>query len=150
MKYLNISFLLTFLLLTTPAYALEFTGTVDRVIDGDTVKIKLDDKTERVRLFGIDSPELKKKYGQQAKDFVKSQLEGKTVKVIWQERDKYKRIVGTIYLGETNINHLIVAEGWAKWYRFFAPDDKELERLEKQARKAKKGIWAKKTKHQKK
>ena len=42
----------------------------------------------------------------------------------------------------TNVNHALVKDGWCWWYRKYAPGDTELERLEKDAREAKKGLWA--------
>lgn len=42
----------------------------------------------------------------------------------------------------TNVNHMLVKDGWCWWYRKYAPGDTELERLEKEAREAKKGLWA--------
>jgi len=38
-------------------------------------------------------------------------------------------------------NHTLVKEGWCWWYRKYAPGDVELEKLEKEARQAKKGLW---------
>ena len=42
----------------------------------------------------------------------------------------------------TNVNHMLVKDGWCWWYWKYAPGDAELERLETEARKAKKGLWA--------
>ena len=42
----------------------------------------------------------------------------------------------------TNVNHTLVEEGWCWWYRKYAPGDTVLERLEKEAREGKKGLWA--------
>ena len=42
----------------------------------------------------------------------------------------------------TNINHELVKEGSCWWYRKYAPGDTVLEGLEKEAREAKKGLWA--------
>ena len=41
----------------------------------------------------------------------------------------------------TNVNHELVKQGWCWWYRKYAPLDTELERLEAEARDAKKGLW---------
>jgi len=41
----------------------------------------------------------------------------------------------------TNVNHILVKEGWCWWYRKYAPGDIELEGLEKDAREGKKGLW---------
>ena len=42
----------------------------------------------------------------------------------------------------TNVNHELVKAGWCWWCRKYAPGDTELERLEAEARDAKKGLWA--------
>src|SRR5262249_9524527 len=42
----------------------------------------------------------------------------------------------------TNANHTLVKNGWCWWYRKYAPGNTELESLEKEARDAKKGLWA--------
>ena len=45
-------------------------------------------------------------------------------------------------LGGTNVSHTLVKDGWCWWYRKYAPGDTVLEGLEKDAREAKKGLWA--------
>jgi endonuclease YncB( thermonuclease family) len=42
----------------------------------------------------------------------------------------------------THVNHTLVKAGWCWWYRKYAPGDTVLEGLEKDAREAKKGLWA--------
>ena len=42
----------------------------------------------------------------------------------------------------THVNHELVKDGWCWWYRKYAPWDTELEKLEKDAREAKEGLWA--------
>jgi hypothetical protein len=41
----------------------------------------------------------------------------------------------------TNVNHALVKDGWCWWYRKYAPFNSELEKLESEARAAKKGLW---------
>jgi endonuclease YncB( thermonuclease family) len=41
----------------------------------------------------------------------------------------------------TNVNHTLVKDGWCWWYRKYAPGDRKLEKLEKDARDTKKGLW---------
>ncbi|HSL02523.1 MAG TPA: thermonuclease family protein, partial [Nitrospiraceae bacterium] len=55
----------------------------------------------------------------------------------------YKRILGDVILTDgMNLNQELVKQGWCWWYRKYALGDTVLERLEKQARGAKKGLWA--------
>jgi len=57
--------------------------------------------------------------------------------------DEYGRTIGDPLLPDgTNVNHTLVKEGWCWWYRKYAPGDAELEKLEKEAREAKKGLRA--------
>ena len=56
------------------------------------------------------------------------------------ERDRYKRILGTIYLDGRWINKEMMAEGWA-WHYTFYSTDQELAKAEAAAKEAKKGLW---------
>jgi len=57
-------------------------------------------------------------------------------------QDKYGRTLADVFLLDgTHVNHTLVKDGWCWWYRKYAPRNRELERLEKEAREAKKGLW---------
>ena len=57
--------------------------------------------------------------------------------------DKNGRTLADVLLPDgTNVNHMLVKEGWCWWYRKYAPVDTVLEGLEKEARGSKKGLWA--------
>ena len=57
--------------------------------------------------------------------------------------DWFGRTIGTVLLQDgTNVNHALVKEGWRWWYRKYAPGNSELEKLEKEARGRRKGLWA--------
>ncbi len=87
----------------------EYRCRIDRVIDGDTVDVDIDLgfgvwlRKERVRMYGIDTPEsrtrdlVEKKYGLAAKDFVKSYLPIGSSQTLCTEKDKtgkFGRILG--------------------------------------------------------
>ena len=56
--------------------------------------------------------------------------------------DKYGRTLADVFLlDETHVNHTLVKEGWCWWYRKYAPRDRVLEGLERNARIARKGLW---------
>jgi len=56
--------------------------------------------------------------------------------------NRYRRTIGEISLPDgRNLNQEIVKAGFAWWFRRYAPEDKELERLEAEAREAKRGLW---------
>ena len=68
---------------------------------------------------------------------------GKQVTLQTSGKDKYGRTLADAMLSDgTNVNHELVKDGWCWWYRKYAPGDTILEGLEKEARKAKKGLWA--------
>jgi len=96
----------------------------------------------KVRLAGIDSPERGQAFGAKAKQALSGKVFGKTVQVKDRGKDKYDRTLGVVRLGEENVNEQLVRQGWAWWYRKYAPDNKTLEAAEAEARKAKRGLWA--------
>jgi endonuclease YncB( thermonuclease family) len=65
---------------------------------------------------------------------------GKEVILQTHGLDKYGRTIADVFLSDgTNVNHLLVKDGWCWWYRKYAPGDTVLG-LEKEAREAK-GLW---------
>lgn len=120
-----------------------WTGKVVGVSDGDTVTVMREGKGERIRLFGVDSPETGQAFGNRAKQLASELCFGKNVRVVPRDVDHYGRIVGEIVLEDgRNLNHELVAAGMAWWYRQYARNDKTLERLEQEARADKRGLWA--------
>jgi len=110
---------------------------VDRVVDGDTVDVVIDlgfylYKKERVRLSGIDAPEIRtrnseeKVLGYDATNWLENRLKDASERsddiFIRTELDgsfgKYGRLLGWIYIGgsEVSINEMMIAEGYAFSY----------------------------------
>ncbi len=117
-------------------------GVVTAVKDGDTIELRADTATHRIRLFGIDCPEKGQAFGQQAKKFTSGLCFGKRVSVVTHGRDRYGRVVGEVILPDGRIlNRELVAAGLAWWYQKYSRDPL-LERLEAEARKARRGIWS--------
>ncbi len=103
------------------------------VLDGDTVIVEISNKKERIRLKNIDAPELGQMaigdkgcvdIGEYSKQYLKSRLEQKLIKLDWKIRDRYKRILGEITLKRKNINLELVEEGLAVIYWFNTFDSK--------------------------
>ncbi len=68
---------------------------------------------------------------------------GKEVTLQTHGKDKYGRTLAEVLLPDgMNLNQELVKDGWCWWYRKYAPRDTGLEGLEKDAREAKKGLWA--------
>lgn len=113
-------------------------GKVVSIHDGDTITILQDKQQIKVRLFGIDAPELKQPYGKKSKQFLANLIAGEVVEVDENGKDRYKRTIGTIYLNGTDINAQMVANGYAWAYRKFS---KKYAPQESQAKKQRLGLW---------
>jgi endonuclease YncB( thermonuclease family) len=121
---------------------LSFSGKVTSVADGDTLDVMLNDWPSPIRFEGIDCPEKAQPSGPEAGGFTRGRALGRRVTVIMTDIDKYGRIVGWVILPDgTILNRELVREGWAWWYRYYAPDNKDLKDLEASARRNKKGLW---------
>jgi len=100
-------------------------------------------KTHRIRLASIDCPERSQAFGQVARTFTSDRAFGRTIEVTIQGEDRYGRLLGWVYLpgDAVSLNHQLVAAGLAWHYRRYS-DDPGLQRLEDEARAARRGLWA--------
>jgi endonuclease YncB( thermonuclease family) len=128
---------------TTVCIADVWSGSVIAVVDGDTIEVlNSKQRAERIRLNGIDCPEKGQAYGKKAKQAASALVYGKEVTLQAHGKDKYGRTIADVFLADTtNVNHELVKDGWCWWYRKYAPRNTELEKLEKDARDSKKGLW---------
>ena len=134
---------LSCLLIAVPASrAADFEGKVVGVLDGDTIEVLYEKKTERVRLYGIDCPEKWQAFGQKAKQATSSLVFGKEVEVETHGKDKHRRTLGTVFHDGLNVNQSLVKEGWCWWFSKSVPKDTGLKQFEQEAQDAKKGLWA--------
>ncbi len=100
--------------ITLPDIPQEFTGIVTAVIDGDTILV---DSDKLIRLVGIDTPEIRKKGSTEATDFTTLALSGRPVTVRVDpnsQRDKFNRILGVVFIGDTNFNLELLRRGFAR------------------------------------
>ncbi|EKU10101.1 hypothetical protein CSUNSWCD_1465 [Campylobacter showae CSUNSWCD] len=111
---------------------------VVKISDGDTITILQDKQQIKVRLFGIDAPELKQPYGKKSKQFLANLIAGEVVEVDENGKDRYKRTIGTIYLNGADINAQMVENGYAWAYRKFS---KKYTAQESNAKSQKLGLW---------
>ncbi len=116
-------------------------GVCMHVSDGDTVTVKLGGRSEKIRLIGIDAPELKQKYGPESRRYLADRILHRKVRVKGNSRDKYKRLLATIYLDEENINLSMIRAGWAWDYVQYSMG-REYAQAQKEARAARRGLWA--------
>ncbi len=120
-----------------------FSGTVVGVADGDTIDISHNGQPVRVRLHGIDTPEMGQAFGNKAKHFTARLVFQQNVTVRITDKDRYGRLVGEVILDDGRIlNHELVKVGLAWWYRRYASDNTTLPRLEAEARIGKMGLWS--------
>jgi endonuclease YncB( thermonuclease family) len=117
----------------------EFAGAV-RVVDGDSLEVG----GRRVRLLGIDAPELDQSCrraaetyacGREAQRALGTLIEGHTVSCTTKRKDRYERFLATCRTADRNLNLAMVEEGWA-----VASGNHE--RAEASARAAGRGLWA--------
>ena len=130
--------------LAAPIAQGSMTGTVTRVVDGDTLRVTVEGTSMPVRLWGIDAPEMNQALGGQAQSELASMAPVNSLVVIHpMSMDKYGRIVGTVGQGqEWAINFLMVARGWAYHYReFSARNNSCLAEAESIARHNQIGVW---------
>jgi micrococcal nuclease len=123
--------------------AASFTGEVFRVVDGDTIEVLFNEQPLRISLHGIDCPDRSQAYSVEAKKFTSDLVTGKKVKVVVITQERQGRIYAEVVLPDERILNLeLIMSGLAWWHREQAPEDRELEAMEKAARESKKGLWA--------
>jgi micrococcal nuclease len=93
----------------------ELSGTVIRVLDGDTLWLRAaaDQAHEVVRLQQIDAPESCQAGGKEATQALSRLVLNKTVVVKIAARDDYSRWIGKVFEGETNVGEQLVRDGHA-------------------------------------
>jgi micrococcal nuclease len=95
-------------------------GDVVRVVDGDTIHMRLGDRREKVRYIGVDTPEGSGEpaecFGRAATAFNHRLVAGRRVRLVIdvQERDRYGRLLAYVYAGERFVNAEVVDEGYAR------------------------------------
>jgi len=118
-----------------------FEATVVAVPDGDSLVVAIEGKQQRVRIQGVDCPERKQPFGDQAWRFTEQLVLGKTVTIHRKGIDQYDRILADIILSNgSRLDETLVQSGWAWQYQKYN-DDTLLQQLEYEARKAKRGLW---------
>ncbi len=162
MKFLNIIVLIFWL--STNAFSAEswLKGKVMNVVDGDTIKVKLDigselfsntleygeleDSLTIIRLSQIDTPELKQKGGQIVTQYLRRKLLFKSIRIFESGNSDTAGLMNAHVWYELkdgknwrNINEEMVSDGMA-WVDKFSYDE-DLKRIEIKAKKNKKGIF---------
>lgn len=130
-----------------------FKAQVVKVLDGDTIKIRYQNKEETVRFLLVDTPETVhptksvQPFGPEASAYTKKRLTNKTVEIEIDvgERDKYGRLLAYVYEGGKMINRELLEKGYARVAYVFAPNTRyvdEFREIQKKAQQKKVGIWS--------
>jgi micrococcal nuclease len=148
---------------TGPASAM---ARVIRVVDGDTIEARIGERSDDVRLIGVDTPETVKPdtpvqcFGERASHFTKRHLTGRRVRLVFgvERRDVYGRLLAYVYLADSTsyvpkhvksrqrerlFNATLVRRGLARSLTI-PPNDRfapRLRRLELTAARAGRGLW---------
>ncbi|MFP3937631.1 MAG: thermonuclease family protein [Phycisphaerae bacterium] len=132
---------------------------VVKVIDGDTFDVDVPDgkyDTTRIRLWGVDTPEVHDPdnpdappdhFGPEAGEFAEELLDGKEVRlelVASRTRGKYGRLLAYVYLPDGRmLNRLLIKRGYGYADpRFDHPRKEEFRKLQSEAMQAERGLWA--------
>jgi micrococcal nuclease len=92
------------------------TATVTRVIDGDTIEVRIDGREERVRYVGVNTPERNEVCYDEATTANANMVAGQTVRLVRDQtnRDRFDRLLRYIYVGDLLVNAQLVARGYAE------------------------------------
>ncbi|MGO9567233.1 MAG: thermonuclease family protein [Desulfomonilaceae bacterium] len=128
--------------LAFPNLCFPWSGRVVGVSDGDTIRVMHSGRETKIRLFGIDCPERDQAFGNKARRFTANMVFRKVVEVQEVDKDSYGRTVGWVSVDGKSLNKELLRAGLAWWYRYYAENERELEKLESEARKNKIGLWS--------
>lgn len=118
-------------------------GVVTSVHDGDTITVG----GESVRLASIDAPELDQAHGPSSRANLAAMVLDQTVTVTYAEKDRFDRVVGTVFktdCANVNLNMVLVGAAW--YYEAFQCEIGLSQRqayaaAHAQARAARRGLW---------
>lgn len=122
-------------------FAPPFEAKVVAVYDGDTITVRTDE-TIKIRLDGIDAPELKQPFGQASKQAMSGLVFGKTVLVKPSKKDRYGRLLARVEADGQDVSIEMVDAGMAHWYQQYAKTDTVLAVSQARAKAAKRGLWS--------
>lgn len=129
---------------------------VNKVVDGDTIKVTIDGEEHTVRLIGIDTPETVDPrkpvqcFGREASNRTKQLIEHKAVALeadpTQGDADKYQRLLRYVILEDGGmLNRQLLEEGYAQEYTSGSNPyayQASFKQVEQEARQAGRGLWA--------
>lgn len=146
---------LFFCLFITNVYAERVSVKFEACVDGDTIKVMLDDKKTTVRFLAIDTPETvhptkgEQPFGKEASNYTCDKVKNaKKLEIEYDEgstkTDKYNRALGWVFVDDTLLQKDLVSLGYAK-VAYLYGDYKYTEDLKKEestAKSKKLGVWS--------
>jgi micrococcal nuclease len=126
-------------------------GTVVRIVDGDTIHVRIGGRLERVRYIGVNTPEVhhptkgEEPGGREAAEVNRRLVTGQAVRLELdvQERDRYGRLLAYVWVGNVMINAELVRLGYAQVMTI--PPNVRYQamflKLQREAREAGRGLW---------
>jgi len=147
----QLSLLLLALLLAPAAPGEAIEGTVVRVVDGDTIHVKLWERVEKVRYIGVNTPEIhhptrgEEPGGREAAEMNRRLVAGQRVRLELdvRARDRHGRLLAYVWVGDLMVNAELVRLGYAQ-VMTVPPNVKHQElfvKLQREARDAGRGLW---------
>ncbi len=119
---------------------------VTYVYDGDTLKAICEEETIKIRLACLDAPESKQEGGYTSTQFIYSLFQGSSnvITLVPLDKDKYGRVVGEVFVGNTLLQEALLSSGNARIYEQFShcPHIQVMRNAQALAKKRKLGIWS--------
>jgi micrococcal nuclease len=126
-------------------------GEVVKVVDGDTIHVRVAGRVEKVRYIGVNTPEVhhpskgEQPGGREAAALNRALVARRQVRLELdvQERDRYGRLLAYVWIGETMVNAELVRRGYAQ-VMTIPPNVRHQEflvKLQRDARQAERGLW---------
>lgn len=115
-----------------------------KVLDGDSLRVRMGGKTLEIRLYGIDAPEYGQRYGTRSKKYAQGLANKVTVTVVPKDMDQYGRIVAVVRSHGRMVNRELVRNGYAWVYPKYCLEEplcSDLKEMELEARKHNRGLW---------
>ncbi|WP_394996130.1 thermonuclease family protein [uncultured Helicobacter sp.] len=123
-------------------------GKIIKVYDGDTITLYANHTKYKIRLYGIDAPELNQNFGKQSQENLQSMCEiGNEAIVEIKNKDRYNRLVGILSCDGINANKKQLESGYAWAYTEYISNIQEkleYNSLQKKAKDLKLGLWSEK------
>lgn len=133
-------FVISALGLSFTIYAKSIQVELVRVVDGDTIWVAYQGFQHKLRLHGIDAPELDQPFGPNAKTLLETKLFEKHLRFEQVGEDRYARKLAIVFAESVNVNLWLVEQGGAWVYQQYQQDPKYIY-AQTSARQAKLGLW---------